>query len=180
VPYVGSAFCPAELPRFVWSQVSSRRGSRAGDGLRRWLWFLPPPPEPPAEAGQELLAGVESLRLADNVRLTDLALEADTVVIAVYDPADCLECFGVAPAWRQWEVRAPTRRFFPVLTRVPDRVESRQFVLLSLPTRFVIHDYPPRASTPRVFWFEQGVVIDSAAGPSGERLLHRRRVGEDH
>jgi hypothetical protein len=103
-----------------------------------------------------------------------LLSDRDSLVMALYDPADCLDCQGVAHEWLAWERAAPsTRKYQILLSRAPTADEQRHFSLQRLEP-LVLSGVPRGMSVPRAYWIIAGAIQDSGLMQIGERALLRR------
>jgi hypothetical protein len=106
--------------------------------------------------------------------LAAILSERDSLVMALYDPADCLDCQGVAHEWLAWERAAPsTREYQVVLSRTPTADEQRHFSLQRLEP-LVLTELPRGMTVPRAYWIITGAIQDSGLRQIGERALLRR------
>jgi len=119
-------------------------------------------------------SGLESLRTTSGVPLYALSAGRDTVVLAIYDPADCLDCQGTAREWMGWQRTARSSRVYIIaLSRTPTEEEKRQFALQRLQA-VVLENLTPRTLVPRAYWIVNGEIRDSGVSIMGERALLRR------
>jgi len=115
--------------------------------------------------------------LSDSSIVGDRIGSADTVIVLVYDPADCFECASPLPRWREWALHSPARRLLLILTREPSRAELQLLIVNRL------HDTPWFATTannlatPAVYAFIRGQQVDSAIGRVPSSAFFSRWVG---
>lgn len=105
-----------------------------------------------------------AIRLQNGMLLADAVPDADTVVVAIVDPASCLMCGSAIAGWQQWEQEGRSRRLVIVFAQEPrarDRVELER-ARLSTKTPVLRQ---PLYHTPRQYVVVQGQVTDSAIGP---------------
>jgi hypothetical protein len=115
-----------------------------------------------------------SLRTSNGQMLAAILSGHDSMVMALYDPADCLDCQGVAHEWLAWERVAPsTRQYQIVLSRMPTADEQRHFSLQRLKP-LVLSELPHGLTVPRAYWIIAGAIQDSGLRQLGERALLRR------
>jgi hypothetical protein len=69
--------------------------------------------------------GVAERSLDSGEPVASLAARADTAVVLVYAPSDCLTCYGSLQPWLEWG-RAHPDAFSLVFTRPPTRSERMQ------------------------------------------------------
>lgn len=100
--------------------------------------------------------------------------QRDSLVVALYDPADCLDCQGLAHQWMAWERMKPSsRRYQIVLSRRASEDEQRHFALQRLEP-LVLSELPRGLTVPRAYWVIRSALRDSGIAESGERALLRR------
>lgn len=116
---------------------------------------------------------VPDLTVQGGSTLRDVGKSRDTVVIAIYNPAECLDCAGMVPKWSAWERGATaTRKFAVALVREPVAEERRHFALQRIVPMVLNH--PPRSlRPPRVYLFVEGQVVDSGVSQAGEQAFLR-------
>lgn len=102
--------------------------------------------------------------------LPALAAEKDTVVVLMYDPADCFSCSAPYGAWLSWERGGESRRVNLLLSRQPSRDERTQLDLARLAERAIL-DQGRGPGNPVAWVFVRGIAVDSAKTSSGMSRL---------
>lgn len=145
---------------------------RRPDGPRRIVGFGLAVLLTACQAQDSLSLG--TLNTMDGAPLQAAFGQRDSMVVALYDPADCLDCQGFAREWMAWErVRPSSRRYQIVLSRSPSKDEQRHFALQRIEP-LVLSGLPRGLTVPRAYWVLRGAPRDSGIAESGERALLRR------
>ncbi len=114
-----------------------------------------------------------SLVSSDGRALAKVLPKAETVLLLVYDPADCFSCGTPIGAWRTWESEAVGRAVSLVLTRPPSPME-RQKLLASRFEPLALLENARAYRTPAAFQVIAGHIRDSGFGAIGIASLKRR------
>lgn len=123
----------------------------------------------------------DTLRLSSGAPLTTLASSEATAVLLIIDPADCLSCSSVLPAWLEWRRQNPDR-FHLILSRAPTPAEERMINIMRIP----VDDSLAASTGARFQRLPIEVIVSSdevlyadslLTGRSTSKLLHELRNG---
>jgi len=120
------------------------------------------------------LASPSGLFLADGRPLPVLLATADTVVILVYAPADCLTCGATVANWLEWQQGVPSRAVYLVLDRVPDPAARTEILRQRIQPSFYLAN--AQHSTPIILVGVGTEPADSAVGVAASSALFERWV----
>ena len=117
-------------------------------------------------------------RLPSGTPLATLAGGAptDTIVLLVYDPADCLACGAPIGIWRDWAGSNGHRQVRLVLSRPPSHHEATVFRIARATPAGVLSGGQSRIQTPSILIVGPSGVLDSAFGRHESGQLFDRWV----
>lgn len=110
--------------------------------------------------------------------IADLLSAADTVVLLLYDPADCLACGAPIGVWRTWEAASQRRKLVLVLTRPPTRREAEALFTARVAPAAILASGRSPMPVPSAYVVVSGAISDSGVGRGGigavmARVTHR-------
>ncbi len=118
---------------------------------------------------------LQNLELVDGQRVGDLVGTADSAIVSIYAPTDCLTCNSALDRWREWTQAGEDRTHIILMTREPSPKERRALVMDHVVEYRVLKSKPP-AESPFSYFIVGGAIVDFGRGLVGERSLAKRVV----
>lgn len=118
---------------------------------------------------------VLSLRMNDGRALSSSLPAADTVVLLLHDPSDCLACGLPIGVWREWERRQQRRSLMLVLTHPASPAEELALATARVvPAGVLSEERRPPFALPAVFYLVHGRTRDSGFTRPGVHAMMDR------